>query len=313
MGDSENGQGVAVLTITYVNMKVRRGEWYGRTVTVTRRHLWDFAARLPLAAAASVAKVTRQHVQKWLDDPGPRHSAAYRRVRFSAVKGFFGWLHAEGRISKNPTVGIQLPIIPESMPRAFTDDEVEQLFHVARRDPRDLVCVALAWNEGLRRAEIASVVLEDIDMRTMTMGVRGKRYRGKVSRFVSISPGTMVAISDYLTREPARTGPLVRGRVVRGSPISPSRVGEIVASVILDAGLKHYPWDGRSTHAGRHTSATQALEAGAPESLMKRFYGWESDNTLRRYTKAAKLDLSQIHVLRAKRSHDLGYDEPDSA
>lgn len=293
---------VVTATLTYVRMKSARGDWYGETISHTRRHLYDFVASLSTPVAANVRRVRREHVQAWIDQ-NPAHSVAYRRVRLVAVRGLFRWLHNEGRISRNPTVGAHVGTVPESVPRSFNDDDVERLFAVARRDPRELVCVSLCWNEGCRRIEVARTLLEDLDFRTSTLAVRGKFHRGNVSRHAAVSPETMGAVKAYLVAEPTRSGPLVRSHRVgrRHDALTSHGVGQIVAKVIRDAGLKWFPFDGRSSHAGRHTSATQSVEAGVPNELLKRQYGWTSDAMIRRYSKGAALDLHQVHEARARR------------
>jgi integrase len=305
-GGDEHGDETRGLTVhitqaitTYTRMKVERGDWWGETITKFRSHLWDFALALPPAVAANITRVKADHLRMWVHNPA--HSIAYRRNRLVAVRGMFRWLHADGRIPRDPTVGVTAGQVPESTPRSFSDDEVEQLFAVACRDPRELLCVSLCWNEGVRRSEVAKALIEDVVWRTSTMAIRGKLYRGRVSRTIALSPETVEAMKGYLVSEPAGAGPLVRSRRVGGGPLTSHGVGQIISVVIKDAGLKWFPFDGRSSHAGRHTSATQALEAGAEPELIKRQHGWQSDAMLHRYTKAAALDLHRIHVLRAER------------
>lgn len=298
---NQKDESVLTLTITYVQLKVRRGDWWGRSISVYRRHLWQFASWLPRAIAESARKVRSQHVQGWIDEAGPSHSPGYRRIRLSALRGFFGWLVRDRRIPRDPTLDIELPDAPIPMPRAFTDDEVEALFQVARRDPRDLLCVSLCWNEMLRRHEVSNLLIEDVDFRRRQIGVRGKGYRGRVSRIVPLSDPTFHALEGHLADDPASTGHVVRSRIHLGAGISAARVGDIIGAVIADAGLKRFPRDGRSSHAGRHTGAVQALEAGVAQPILQRFLGHSTEAQLRRYTTGAALDLGQVHELRAKR------------
>lgn len=298
---------LVVLSITYVNMKVTRGDWWGESARQPRRTLWDFARWVPRRVAQSVAAVKLKHVQGFLDAAGTAHSAQYRRHRLGTLRGFFGWLRRTGRIQRDPTEGAHVPDVPESAPRAFSDDDVATLFSQARSDPRTLVCVSLLWNEGFRRIEVARAQIDDIDDRTRTIGVRGKFYRGEISRRAALSDETIRAIDRYLATVPHRgTGPLVRSRRNIGEGLDRDTIGRIVAQCIRDAGLKRFPWDGRSSHAGRHTAATQSLEAGVPPTLIKRQFGWKSDAMLERYGKSAALDLHVVHELRDERRRTLG-------
>lgn len=284
--------------ITYVRLKQQRGEWWGRTVDVYRRHLFSFAASLPPSVQADVKKVQRKHVQAWLDRD-PKHSPAYKRVQLSAVRGFCRWLVVEGKAPKDATVGVSVPDVPEPPPRAFTVDERATLLEVAQRDPRDLLCCSLCFNDAFRRGEVAKALVDDVDFRTRTISVRGKGYRGKVSRIVPYSQTTHRALTAYLASDPHTAGPLIRSRV-DGSAVSSATVGEIVASVIRDAGLKRYAGDGRSSHAGRHTVACELVEAGVEDRVGMKFLGHKSHANWQRYHNAAVLDLLVVHQVRGE-------------
>lgn len=291
-------------TTTYVRMKVDRGDWWGETVRKNRDALWHFAASLPKVVAVDVRRVKRDHIQGWID-ANPAHSPGYRRANRSTVRGLFRWLHQEGHIARDPTVGVYVADVPDSAPRGWSDEDVEALFTVARRDARELVCVSLAWNEGLRRCEVARALIEDLRPKASTLEVRGKFYRGRVSRTVAVSAETMSAVDAYRAVTNARCGPLIRSLVNPGVGVGPHAIGKIIGDVIADAGLKRFPWDGRASHSGRHTAASQAVEAGVPPELLKRQFGWTSDAMIRRYTGNAALDLHEIHRARAERRDTL--------
>lgn len=297
---------VAVAAATYERMKISRGEWHGQhTIRNNRLYLWHFVTGLPAQVAVDVCRVRREHIQAWLD-ANPAHSAVYRAGRRSAVRGLFRWLHQEGHIARDPTVGVTIADVPAPVLRSLHDHEVEVLFAAARHDPRDLMLVSFAFNEGLRNIEQARAIVGDLDERTATMEIRGKFHRGEVSRTIAVSGDTMTAVDRYRTAAGVRGGPLVQSRVQPGVGISTFQVGKLITAVIKDAGLKRFPWDGRSAHAGRRTAATQALEAGVAAELIKRQHGWSSDAMLQRYTKGAALDLHEIHRLRAERRELLG-------
>jgi integrase/recombinase XerD len=300
-GEGANHKGSTMelvpLAMTYARMKTERGDWYGRTTTVYRRHLFSFCASLPPSVAADGTKVARRHVQSWLDHPG--HAPAYRRIRLSAVRGFFRWLCLEKGLRKDPTVGVVVPDVPEGPPRAFTPPERLALLSVAERDPRDLLCVSLCFNDAFRRGEVARLLVEDVDWSRQTLSVRGKGYRGNVSRVIPYSQTTGRALHAYLAREPAAAGHVVRSRVT-GTGLSPARVGELVAHCITDAGLKFYPGDGRSSHSGRHSVAVDLVEAGVEDRIGMKFLGHRSHANWQRYHRGAVMDLRVVHDLRGE-------------
>ena len=295
-------QAIAALMVTYIRLKSTRGEWWGDTIRVNRARLFDFAAFLP--RQTRVDRVKREQIEAWLDSRAER-TAASSRGRLSAVRGFFRWLHTDGRIPRDPTVGVVAPDVPDSAPRRFTDVEVEQLFATARRHPRDLLVISFEWNEGLRRIEVARALIEDVNWSTLTLSVRGKFHRGKVSHAAALSPETVEALKSYLGTVRVRSGPIVRSQRDPELGVGGHTIWKITDSVLKDAGLKWHPFDGRSCHAGRHTAATEALEAGVPVEILKRQHGWQSDAPVMRYTRAAALPQHEIHAARAARRAEL--------
>jgi integrase/recombinase XerD len=296
-------QHITASIITYVRAKKQRGDWYGRTPKVYGRHLMLFAASLPPSVAADPSKTQRKHVQAWIDRDAS-HSPAYMRVQLSAVRGFYRWMQVERRISHDPTLGVTTPPVPEGLARNFTLAERDVLIEVAGRDPRDLLCCSLAFYDAHRRGEIAAADVADVDLARGVIAVHGKGYRGAVSRRVPFSATTRRALGLYLAADPHSSGPLIRSRV-DGSRLSPQRIGEIIGNVIRDAGLKIAPWDGRSSHAGRHTVGAELVEAGIPDRVGMKFVGHKSHANWMRYSNGAVADLLVVHDIRGESELDL--------
>lgn len=295
-------QPIITLSITYVRMKVQRGDWFGDTVRRFRSYLFDFAAWVPQRLTA--ARVQRRHIEGWLTERAT-NSASSARGRLTAVRGLFRWLHHDGQIPRDPTAGVIAQRMAEPAPRSFSDEDVETLFATAHRDPRELAIISLEWNEGFRCSEVAKALIEDVNWRARTISVRGKFGRGQVSRTAALSDDTVDALRAYLATIPARSGHIIRNQTNPQLGIKPHTVWAITDRVIKDAGLKWFPGDGRSSHAGRHSAATQALEAGVPTEIMLRQFGWKSDAMIQRYAKGAALDLHVFHDLRAERRERL--------
>lgn len=289
---------LVALVITFWRLKQARGEWWGRTPLVYRRHLSSFLASLPPSARLDGRKVKPEHIEAWAFRD-PSHSPSYQRVQLVPVRGFFKWLTVTGKIPKDPCAGVPSPEVPEALPRAFAREDHQLLLATAERDPRDLLAVSLAFNDAHRRAEIALANVEDIDFRLGVIAVHGKGYRGKVSRRVPYSATTKRALTLYLASDPHSSGPLVRNRVT-GGRLSAARVGEIIGDVIRDAGLKLHPGDGRSSHAGRHTVATELVEADVPDRIGMKFMGHKSHANWQRYHNGAVLDLMVVHDVRGE-------------
>lgn len=250
------------LTLVYVKERLDRGELNKRSAEVTRCKLRDFA----LEADTQPSKVNRRHVERWMARPGI--SPAYRRARLSALRGFCQWCVINGHMRKDPTLGLKAPPLPAYLPRSLPVPQVSQIVAHAP-DARARVVLLLMAQEGLRRAEVAAVQLGDVDLCNLTLQVRGKGGRGRITAAVPLSPETAQAIETYLLEVGNFAGPLIRSKVHPDRGITPHSLGELVSRWMADAGVKQAPGDGRSGHALRHSCANHMMDLGATTEQVK--------------------------------------------
>jgi integrase/recombinase XerC len=242
------------LAVRYVTWRRGAGQLNARSAVQVRSRLRDFADQAP----ADPRRVSRRHVEAWLARPG--QSAAYRRARLSALRGFCRWCVVHGYMRRDPTAGIPAPKVPEGVPKRMRADEARALVDVAAGDPRTYLIVLLMLQECLRRAEVAALDIEDIDFAERTIAVRGKGYQGRHSAVLPLSDETWTALTRYLAGEGHRHGPLIRNRVRRDPRMAASTISELVRQAMVDAGVKRPGDASRTPHSCRHTGAHDMLE-----------------------------------------------------
>lgn len=278
-----NALTVRELTWRYSAEMVGQGRWNGRSQRTNETSLREFAA----SVCEDPMRVNRRHVARFLDRPGI--SARYRRHRFSVVRGFCGWCVVNGYMRTDPTFGHKTPPVPASLPRALTVGQVaEVLAHCP--DERARVMVLLMAQEGLRRAEVASIQSADVDLANGSVAVRGKGGQGQVTRVLPLSAETLAAIEDYLRAHPARFGPFVRSYVRPDHGITPDLVGEVVGNIMKAAGV-HVKGDGKSAHALRHSMAHHMIDGGATVLEVKAALGHKTVTTTEIYLRGRVEDL----------------------
>lgn len=292
------------LVVRYTARRRRRGEITDKTAQRVGLTLMSFAEVAP----ADIRKVNAGHVRKFIEDTN--RAASTNRQYLSVVRTFMRWCITEGYIKRDPTIGIQGPAQPPSVPGALTVDSAEVLHRsIDRLEPRVRLMICLEKNEGLRRVEVWRAQIADIDRRGRAMKVRGKARggRGDVTRNVPLSDETLSALNTYLSSEPGiigvalASGPLFRNRNTPEKGIGLDRIGVLVTQALTDLGLKRGPRDGVSGHALRHTAATEALEAGVSRDVVQRFLGHQASASTDVYTRGAVFDLRQVHERRLER------------
>jgi integrase/recombinase XerC len=134
---------------------------------------------------------------------------------------------------------------------------------------RDLAIVRLLHDLALRRGEVVSLNVADLDLAAGTVGVIGK---GKlVASRLTLSRQARDAIADWLSVRPLGS-PALFVRVDRGSGDDPGRltgeaVRQLVAQIGAKAGLSRVP----RPHGLRHQAITSALDSGRDVREVRKF------------------------------------------
>jgi site-specific recombinase XerD len=226
-----------------------------------------------------------------------RYSAAGIRRKLAVMRRFFKFLKQEGLRSDNPALEIQNIKLPQRLPKALEVGQVMKL--VGTRPPagepemrwrRDVAILELLYASGIRRAELVSIDLADVNFEDRTIRVIGK---GDKERIVFFNEATEEALKAYLRVRPACSdGALfVSGQHRR---LSYQQAGKVFATYVKLSGL-----EGKITpHTMRHSVATHLHKAGVDLMTIKDFLGHESVQTTQIYAK-----MTQEHVRRAYEKH----------
>lgn len=286
--DSARMTTLSELTDRYVAERLHKGEVGRGTARQMRARLSTFAAHTPVPPE----KLTRRHVDRWLATPGL--SAHYRRSRLSTLRGFCQWAVLNKHIRRDPTLGVKFAKLPPLLPRALTYDQAGLVASEAAKDPRTALMVSLMLNEALRRAEVASIQIGDIDRRARVVAVRGKGGGGDITSRLPISDETMRFLTRYLPSVPHASGPLLRSRMNPDKGLSPSWVGELVMVAMRKSGVKEYGGDGRSAHALRHTAAQDLVDAGTDIRIVQRVLRHSSIRNTEMYVRGEVKGLRSV-------------------
>lgn len=244
----------------------------------------------------AVGRLARKHVEHWLIDMHVGNSTLYTRL--CTLRAFTKWCAEHGYVKTDACMGIRGPRRPKGLPRAVTTDDMTRLLSVL--DARMTVCVLLGAQEGLRRAEITRLSTSDVDLDKMLLRVLGK---GDKERWVPLSPETAKAIDDYLTEYPAGPyKPLIRSYTRPDRGVRPEQVGMLTSAAMMIVGIKRKPWDGKSTHALRHTCANDMLEHGADIRDVQEMLGHEHMATTTIYLRRA-VAMGRLRDAAAGRSY----------
>lgn len=216
-------------------------------------------------------------------------SPSYINTVLAALRGVLreawrlGLMSAEGMQRATDFVAVRGTTLPAG--RALSQGEVRSLVAACAADPspagaRDAAVLALGLALGLRRAEMVSLGVEDLDLTTGE--VRVERGKGRKARVVWATGGALAALSDWVEVRGDERGPLLvhvnkGGRVVvRG--ISANAVVQLLQKRAREAGVASF-----SPHDLRRTFIGDLLDAGADISTVQQLAGHASVTTTQGY------------------------------
>ncbi|MBN4064946.1 tyrosine-type recombinase/integrase [Dehalococcoides mccartyi] len=134
---------------------------------------------------------TKPQLRKFLSDltctPGGKH--AYLR----AARAFFNWAIEEEYIAVSPCKNISIKV-PDADRYTLSVEQLGELVVACNTDIERLVVTLLA-DTGIRRSELTSVQLTDVDMTTQTIRITGK---GKKRRVVKFGDVTLMHVRSWV-------------------------------------------------------------------------------------------------------------------
>ena len=272
---------------------------YGHDVGILARFLTRDASSLTHADAARLRRFLAQ-----------QHTLGYARAtlarRLGAIRTFYRWALADGRIDRDPTLLLGRPKVVNRLPTVLRVPEAIALAEAPVPDDvddpieravvlRDRAILELLYGSGLRVGEVAGLEVGSVDLARGRVLVRGK---GSKEREVPMSDHAIDAIDEWLRSGRPR---LARGEIRamfinrRHLPLGTRdarRVVERYAGGSLQ-GRRVTP------HTLRHSFATHLLEGGADIRAVQELLGHASVATTQRYTHVSRSRLFEAY----ERSH----------
>jgi integrase/recombinase XerD len=184
--------------------------------------------------------------------------------KVAAVKSFFNFLVAEGRLEKSPAEGIAGPKVGKSLPKAISVDMVERLLELPdkRSTPegkRDKAMLELLYATGMRVTELVSLNVRDVNLRAGFVRCFGK---GSKERIIPIHSKAIRAVKGYLDDVRARllgaTGETALFLNRRGQRLTRQGFWLILKGYTKKAGIETEI----TPHVLRHSIATHLLHSG---------------------------------------------------
>ncbi len=207
----------------------------------------------------------------------------------SALRRLFHFLQVNQRLRDNPAAQIRAPKSEKRLPSVMTPDTLNQLLSTHTEDPleiRDHAMLELLYASGLRRAELISLDLMDIDWQQKNLRVLGK---GRKERLCPFGKSAEKMLEKWIKCRESIANSMEKAVFVskRGERISASSLASRLKRLCKQKGIEQrvYP------HLMRHSFASHMLEASQDLRAVQELLGHAHLKTTQIYT---HLDFQQL-------------------
>ena len=212
------------------------------------------------------------------------YSGATMRRKLSTLSSFFRFLSREGYVKNNIVNSLSAPRVQNKLPAYFSVDEMFRLLQLPKGEDflpiRDRALLEMFYSCGLRISELVGLTLQNFDLDSRTVRVRGK---GGKERLLPLGHHCVQALKNYLNIRRAKIQKPSTEKLFlnhRGAGISVRGIRKVVDKYIKQGNFA----GGVSPHSIRHSFATHLLEGGADLRSIQELLGHSSLSTTQKYT-----------------------------
>jgi integrase/recombinase XerC len=246
----------------------------------------------------SLKEVDKHTLRSYLSHLMEKHLVKASIARkLSTIRSFYHYLLREGMVPVSPVVSTSSPKLDRRLPSFLTLEEVERLLEApdlsTPQGLRDRALMELLYASGLRVSELVNLNLEQVNLHTNEIRVRGK---GNKERVVLMGEPAAEALSMYLSQSrPELSSKKTENAVFinrDGRRIPERRVQKILVEYTKKAEISKrvHP------HLLRHTFATHLLDGGSDLRVVQELLGHANLSSTQIYTHVTRSQAKKVYL-----------------
>ena len=259
-------------------------------------NVWLDLQKKSLQQKTQLLDASQADIQQYLAVKFPQSKPRSISRLIASMRRFYRHALRENLIQTDPTLQIESPKLPRSLPKSLNEQEVEDLLNAPNINEaiglRDRAMLELLYASGLRVSELVTVKVNEVSTQDGVVRVTGK---GNKTRLVPMGEEAADWIDKYLKQ--ARPEILQKRLcdamfvTARASAMTRQAFWYLIKRYALLAGItKHI-----SPHVLRHAFATHLLNHGADLRVVQMLLGHADISTTQIYTHVARERLKQLH------------------
>lgn len=257
---------------------------------LTHFGLWCEQQALPLM------QVGHADLQQYLAVKFPTSKARTMGRIIATLRRFYRYALRDNLIKEDPSLQIESPKLPRSLPKSLSEQDVEALLGAPNTDDemglRDKAMLELLYASGLRVSELVNIQVPEVDITGGVVRVTGK---GNKTRLVPMGEEAADWIRQYLAKS---RGQILGAKLCdalfvtnRASGMTRQAFWYIIKRYARQADIKQTI----SPHVLRHAFATHLLNHGADLRVVQMLLGHADISTTQIYTHVARERLKKLH------------------
>ena len=267
------------------------------TLESYRRDLQLFADWLQ-KKSVDLAEVHQADIQQYLAVKFPTSKPRSISRLIASLRRFYRYALRENKITTDPTLQIDSPKLPRSLPKSLTEEDVEALLAAPDINQalglRDRAMLEILYASGLRVSELVGLKVTEVSLNEGVIRVTGK---GSKTRLVPMGEEAVEWVARYLkeSRPQIMLRQLSDSLFVtqRGEGMTRQAFWYLIKRYAVKAGIRKP----MSPHVLRHAFATHLLNHGADLRVVQMLLGHADISTTQIYTHVARERLKQLHAM----------------
>lgn len=215
------------------------------------------------------------------------------KTHWSKFNAFLGWLCKNNYIQQNPLKHIRPPRVYYDDFRKLDDGDIRKIYAaITLHSPnsfllrRDNAMVSLLLFCGLRKGELLSLLVSDVDVEKREIIIRKETSKSVYTRIIKMHPSLVMSVKEYI-KERNNKGLKTVSFIISSKldePLTTDGLKHWVHSLIAKSGVRFH------LHQFRHTFACKLAEADVSLFKIQRMMGHSDIKMTMRYARSLKTE-----------------------
>lgn len=212
----------------------------------------------------------------------------------ATLRGFFAFLHDEGKRKDDPSAHLVSPKLNQSLPKVLSEPTLDKLLQVDEDSDlarRNVAIIEVLYSSGLRVSELIGLRLSDVSLDVGYVRCIGK---GNKERIVPLGEPAIRALESYIQGSRQRLNGKNKSDIVflnaHGRPMTRQGITFILKRQKMIQGIEQ----NITPHMFRHSFATHLLDHGADLRSVQELLGHADIATTQIYTHLTRKRLLDV-------------------